>query len=118
MQNLLLAVIIRSDRLRRGVYACSPCSARRPRADAADTGLFPDGLDLNYTPFTVFIGIVYCYLPLAILPIYAVLDQRDRGLIDRPGPRLLADAGVLWITLPMSLPGVGVAALLVGIPSS
>lgn len=82
------------------------------------TGLFPDGLDLNYTPFAVFIGIVYCYLPLSILPIYAVLEQRDRALTDAAQDLGYSPARAFFrITLPMSLPGVGVAALLVGIPS-
>lgn len=82
------------------------------------TGLFPAGLDLNFTPFAVFIGIVYCYLPLAVLPIYAVLEQRDRGLVDAAQDLGYSPArAFLRITLPMSLPGVGVAALLVGVPS-
>lgn len=82
------------------------------------TGLFPEGLDLNYTPFAVFIGIVYCYLPLSILPIYAVLEQRDRALTDAAQDLGYSPARAFFrITLPMSLPGVGVAALLVGIPS-
>lgn len=82
------------------------------------TGLFPQGLDLNYTPFAVFIGIVYCYLPLSILPIYAVLEQRDRALTDAAQDLGYSPARAFFrITLPMSLPGVGVAALLVGIPS-
>lgn len=82
------------------------------------TGLFPEGLDLNFTPFAVFIGIVYCYLPLAILPIYAVLEQRDRGLVAAAQDLGYSPARAFFrITLPMSLPGVGVAALLVGVPS-
>ncbi len=82
------------------------------------TGLFPADLDLNYTPFAVFIGIVYCYLPLAILPIYAVLEQRDRGLIDAAQDLGYSPTRAFFrITLPMSLPGIGVAALLVGVPS-
>ena len=82
------------------------------------TGLFPAGLDLNYTPFAVFVGIVYCYLPLAILPIYAVLEQRDRALTDAAQDLGYSPTRAFFkITLPMSLPGVGVAALLVGVPS-
>jgi len=82
------------------------------------TGLFGTDLDLNYTPFAVFIGIVYCYLPLAILPIYAVLEQRDRALTDAAQDLGYSPARAFFkITLPMSLPGVGVAALLVGVPS-
>ena len=82
------------------------------------TGLFGPDLDLNFTPFAVFIGIVYCYLPLAILPIYAVLEQRDRALTDAAQDLGYSPARAFFkITLPMSLPGVGVAALLVGVPS-
>ncbi len=82
------------------------------------TGLFPADLDLNYTPFAVFIGLVYCYLPLAILPIYAVLEQRDRNLVAAAQDLGYSPAKAFFrITFPMSLSGVGVAALLVGVPS-
>jgi spermidine/putrescine transport system permease protein len=82
------------------------------------TGLFPAGLDLNYTPLAVFLGLVYCYLPLAVLPIYAILEQRDRGLVSAAQDLgMSATKAFFQITLPMSLPGVGVAALLVGVPS-
>ncbi len=82
------------------------------------TGLFPDDLDLNYTSFAVFIGIVYCYLPLAVLPIYSSLEQQDRNLIAAAQDLGYSPTKAFFkVTLPLSLPGVGVALLLVGVPS-
>jgi putrescine transport system permease protein len=81
-------------------------------------GLIDAPLVLLYTEFAVHLGIVYSYLPFAILPIYAVLERQDETLLDAA-----ADLGCppletfLRVTFPLSLPGVVAAALLVFIPA-
>ena len=79
---------------------------------------FSADVDLSYSRYAIFIGMVYCYLPLAVLPIFSTLQGIDRNLVAAAqdlghSPR----ASFFRITLPLSLPGVGAAALLVGVPS-
>ncbi|MFO1190329.1 MAG: ABC transporter permease subunit [Alphaproteobacteria bacterium] len=81
-------------------------------------GVIDQPLALLYSEFAVHLGIVYSYLPFAILPIYAVLERQDEALLDAA-----ADLGCrpfaafLRVTLPMSIPGVVAAALLVFVPA-
>lgn len=81
-------------------------------------GVIDQPLALLYSEFAVHLGIVYSYLPFAILPIYAVLERQDAALLDAA-----ADLGCrpvsafLRVTLPMSIPGVVAAALLVFVPA-
>ena len=81
-------------------------------------GVVDQPLRLLHTEFAVHLGIVYSYLPFAILPIYAVLERQDEALLDAAadlGSRPFAT--FLQVTLPLSLPGVIAAALLVFVPA-
>src|SRR3990172_10556197 len=70
----------------------------------------------NY--FTIVLGMVSCYLPFMILPIYAVLEKMDKRYLEAS-----ADLGANRIQtfrrviFPLSLPGVFAGLLLVFIPS-
>lgn len=69
------------------------------------------------TDTAIYIGIVYSYLPLMVVPLYAVLARLDRApveaAIDLGCPRWKA----FWlITLPLSSPGVLGGVLLCFIP--
>src|SRR5258708_17210098 len=81
-------------------------------------GLIDEPLVLLNTPFAVYIGIVYTYLPFMVLPLYAVLEKLDPALLEAA-----ADLGsrpfrsFLTVTLPLSLPGVVAGSLLVFIPA-
>ena len=75
------------------------------------------GIDLLYTREAVYIGVVYSYLPLMVLPLYAALERLDWSLVD--AAQDLGDPP--WrsfrrITLPLALPGVVAGSLLVFIP--
>ena len=82
-------------------------------------GLIQSPLVLLYTDFALFLGIVYCYLPFAILPLYANLVKLDPILLEAA-----ADLGArpvrsfLAVTLPLSMPGVIAGFLLVFIPAA
>jgi putrescine transport system permease protein len=82
------------------------------------TGLIDQPLQLLYTDFAVYLGIVYTYLPFMILPLYAVLERLDGKLLDAA-----ADLGArptrvfLDVTLPLSTPGVIAGCMLVFIPA-
>jgi putrescine transport system permease protein len=81
-------------------------------------GVIDQPLTIMYTPWAVYIGIVYSYLPFMVLPIYAALDRMDPSLIEAAG-----DLGArpwktfLRVTLPLSMPGVIAGSLLVFIPA-
>lgn len=78
------------------------------------TGL---GIDIMYTRYAVAVGLVYNYLPLFILPVFATLERMDWTLVEAA-----TDLGASpltafrQITLPLTLPGVVTGALLVLIP--
>ncbi|ANG62168.1 putrescine ABC transporter permease PotH [Marinobacterium aestuarii] len=80
-------------------------------------GIIDTPLEMLHTPFAVYIGIVYSYLPFMVLPLYATLVRLDLTLLEAA-----ADLGCrpwkqfLRITLPLSMPGVLAGAMLVFIP--
>ncbi len=74
-------------------------------------------LDLVYTRPAVFIGVIYAYLPLMVLPLYATLERMDWSLVD--AAQDLGDSPVAAfrrITLPLARPGLLAGSLLVFIP--
>ncbi|KMO43933.1 spermidine/putrescine ABC transporter permease [Methylobacterium tarhaniae] len=80
-------------------------------------GLIARPIEILNTPAAVMIGVVYAYLPFMVLPLYAVLERLDRGLIeaarDLGASRL---AAFRTVTLPLSWPGLVAGALLCFIP--
>ncbi|HEY4163145.1 MAG TPA: ABC transporter permease [Dongiaceae bacterium] len=84
-----------------------------------DLGLIKEPLEsLVYRPSTVVIALAHAYLAFAILPIYVALDRIDRSLIEAAadlGARPLKN--FIKITLPLSMPGVISAALLIFVPT-
>ena len=82
------------------------------------TGVIDEPIQMLYTNFAVYLGIVYTYLPFMILPLYANLERLDLNLHDAA-----ADLGgkplqvFRDITLPVSLPGIIAGSLLVFIPA-
>ena len=75
-------------------------------------------LRLLDTPFAVYVGITYNYLPFMVLPLVANLMRLDTTLL-----QAAADLGArpwrafLSVTLPLSLPGIIAGSLLVFIPA-
>ena len=76
-------------------------------------------LDVNllYSQEAIYIGVVYNYLPLMVLPLYAALERMDWSLVE--AAQDLGDGP--WrsfrrVTLRLSLPGVIAGSLLVFIP--
>jgi len=81
-------------------------------------GLTDQPLPLLYSEGAVYLGIVYCYLPFMVLPLYATLSRLDPVLLEaaedlgaRPWRAFLA------VTLPLSLPGILAGLMLVFIPA-
>jgi spermidine/putrescine transport system permease protein len=73
---------------------------------------------LLYNPTAVTIALVQAWAPFALLPIYVSLAKIDRSCIRAAGD--LGDNS-FWsfmrVVLPLSMPGVGAAALLIFIPT-
>ena len=81
-------------------------------------GVIDEPLGLLYTPGAVVAGLLYAYLPLMILPLYASLQQLDPSLREAA-----ANLGATpWrtfrdVTFPLTLPGVITGCLFVFVPS-
>jgi spermidine/putrescine transport system permease protein len=83
----------------------------------ADVGITSEDFTLLYKREAIYIGVVYNYLPLMILPLYAALERMDWSLVDAAqdlGDRPLR--AFRRVTLPLVLPGVVAGSLLVFIP--
>jgi putrescine transport system permease protein len=81
-------------------------------------GIIDAPVQLMYTDFAIYIGLVYSYLPFMVLPLYAILERMDLDLVDaaldlgaRPSQ---AFRDVTW---PLARPGVIAGCLLVFIPA-
>ena len=73
---------------------------------------------LLYNPFAVVITLAHAWAAVAILPIYVSLEKIDRSLIE--ASQDLGETAFMTfirVTLPLSIPGVIAAALLVFIPT-
>ena len=81
-------------------------------------GVISAPLQLLNSMFAVFLGMVYCYVPFMVAPLYSTLDNLDGRLLEAS-----ADLGASplqtfrRITLPLSLPGIRTGFFLVFIPS-
>jgi len=76
-----------------------------------------DGGTILYTREAIYLGVLYNYLPLMILPLYAALERMDWSLVD--AAQDLGDGPLRAfrrVTLPLVLPGVVAGSLLVFIP--
>ena len=81
-------------------------------------GIIHEPLAMLYTPFAMYVGIVYSYLPFFILPLYANLEKMDWQLLEAA-----EDLGCRpWkaffkITVPLSRNGILAGSMLVFIPA-
>ena len=81
-------------------------------------GIVDEPVQMLYTDFAIYLGIVYSYLPFMVLPLYAAIERLDLTLneaaanLGAPPWRVFAQ-----ITLPLSLPGIIAGCGLVFIPA-
>lgn len=81
-------------------------------------GLIDAPLELLYTPQAVAVGLLYMYLPLMVLPMYASLQAMDPSLREAAmnlgsGPWKVFRT----VTLPLSLPGALTGCIFVFVPT-
>ncbi len=77
-----------------------------------------DPLNILYTDFAVYLGMVYNFLPFMVLPIYTAILKVDKNLVDAA-----ADLGATKIQtfrkviLPLTIPGVVTGIVMVFLPA-
>lgn len=81
-------------------------------------GLIAEPLEMLYTRGAVIAGLLYAYLPLMILPVYASIERLDRSLLEA-ATNLGASKfrSFVTVTLPLTLPGTMIGAIFVFVPS-
>jgi len=78
----------------------------------------PSGLSLMYNDGATLAAMVYTYMPLMVLPIFASIEKLDTALIEAAHDLY----GNRWVTLrrvilPLTAPGISAGAILVFVPS-
>lgn len=80
-------------------------------------GLIHAPMPMLYNQGAVLLGLIYGYLPFAVLPLYATLERQDPSLLDAA-----ADLGasplkaLARVTIPLAMPGIWAASILVFVP--
>lgn len=81
-------------------------------------GIISKPLDVLYNDTMIIIGMVYCLLPFAVLPIYSSIEKFDKSLLEASYDLGANRVRTLWrILLPLTGPGIFAAVLMVFIPS-
>ena len=81
-------------------------------------GVIHEPLTMLYTPFAMYVGIVYSYLPFMILPLYANLEKLDWQLLEAAEDLGCRPYQAFYrITLPLSRNGILAGCMLVFIPA-
>src|SRR5580698_10838087 len=74
-------------------------------------------LPMLYNDGAVILGLVYGFLPFAVLPLYATLERLDKSLLEAAADLGSRPWDALWrVTIPLSAPGIRAGAILVFVP--
>ncbi len=81
-------------------------------------GIIDQPLQILYTDWAIAIGMIYVYLPLMVLPLYASMEKLDFRLVEAGYDLYATRFQVLWrIIIPLVKPGIIAGSILVFIPS-
>jgi spermidine/putrescine transport system permease protein len=81
-------------------------------------GLIDQPVQLMYTDIAILFGMVYVYLPLMVLPLYASMEKLDFRLVEAGYDLYASRLQVLRrIIIPLVRPGIVAGSILVFIPS-
>ncbi|HSI18539.1 MAG TPA: ABC transporter permease [Sphingomonas sp.] len=81
-------------------------------------GIIDQPLQIMYTDWAILFGMVYVYLPLMVLPLYASMEKLDFRLIEAAYDLYASRFSVLRrIIIPLVKPGIIAGSILVFIPS-
>jgi spermidine/putrescine transport system permease protein len=79
--------------------------------------LISQPLEMLFNEFGVVVGLIYGYLPFAILPMYTSIEKFDHSLMEAAADLGAPPQKAFWrVMLPMTLPGVIAAFVLVFVP--
>ncbi|WP_274628137.1 ABC transporter permease [Arvimicrobium flavum] len=82
------------------------------------TGMIDQPLQIMHTDWAILFGMVYVYLPLMVLPLYASMEKLDFRLVEAGYDLYAGRLSVLWrIIIPLVKPGIIAGSILVFIPS-
>ncbi|GLQ27350.1 ABC transporter permease [Sulfitobacter pacificus] len=82
------------------------------------TGVIDAPIQMLYTEFSIILGMVYVYLPLMVLPVYASMERLDFSLIEAGYDLYATRFKVLRrVILPLVKPGIIAGSILVFVPS-
>lgn len=81
-------------------------------------GVVDTPIQMLNTDFAIALGMVYVYLPLMVLPIYASMEKLDFRMVEAGYDLYAGRLAVLWrIIIPLVKPGIIAGSILVFIPS-
>lgn len=81
-------------------------------------GVISESLEMMYTNGAIAVGLIYTYLPLMVLPIYASLEKLDFRLIEAAHDLYASRLQVMRrVVLPLATPGIIAGCILVFVPS-
>ena len=81
-------------------------------------GIIDTPIQIMFTDTAIMLGMLYVYLPLMVLPLYASMEKLDFRLVEAAYDLYATRLQVLWrVILPMVKPGVIAGAILVFIPA-
>ncbi|WP_298679905.1 ABC transporter permease [uncultured Lentibacter sp.] len=81
-------------------------------------GVISAPIQMLYTEFSIALGMVYVYLPLMVLPLYASMERLDFSLVEAGYDLYATRLQVLRrVILPLVKPGVIAGSILVFVPS-
>lgn len=81
-------------------------------------GIIDEPIQMLFTEFAILVGMVYVYLPLMVLPLYASMERLDFSLVEAGYDLYATRLQVLRrVILPLVKPGVIAGSILVFVPS-
>lgn len=81
-------------------------------------GVLNEPLSLLYNEFAIVVGLVYGYLPLMILPLYAAIERLPREVREASQDLGASDwRSFLTVTLPLTKTGIAAGCIFVFVPS-
>lgn len=81
-------------------------------------GLIAEPIQFLYNDYAVTLGLVYGFLPYAVLPMYSSIEKLDKSLLEASNDLGARPVRTFFkVTLPLTAPGIFASVILVFIPS-
>ncbi len=80
-------------------------------------GIIGQPLQMLYNNFAIIVGMLYMFMPFAVLPMYSSIEKLDSGLIEASKDLGAGPVKTFFkVTLPLTSPGIFAAVILTFIP--